>query len=542
MRRIAHRNRGRVVTSFMVFSTLVLLQGAFYSAHLLSLNPDVQIFFFYLMVFVTIQLPLAILFFILEYFGYDNWINWRSISGLLIFPLTAGVMELTDPLHGLFWGKLSIISHGGFTYVQETIGFIPTLLTIYLYFILGISLGVMFWGLFHIPRQRRQDINLLIVALAIPSILDLIRTFDLNPLPYLYLTPYGIIVSVILLGISIIKYDFLDAIPAAYSRLFSDVTDAILVFDRKYHLMDLNKAAKEILMLDEETVFPTTLSDFPGALREAVKSRDIEVALTDGSNIKYYDLKILELLDKADLVRSIVVTLHDVSLRKQLEIWHQNLIQDKEKLLAEKETLLREINHRVKNNFNLASSLLFLEAQKFKDKKVKAAFEVSRDRLRTMSLLNERLYRSETLNNLDLGNYLCSIAEDLMSVQGPRDIKVNLICDVDEVSVGPREAIPVGLIVNELITNSLKYAFVGEDGKSTSISLTLKQDKDSLIKLQIKDTGRGYPEQFSMEESDSLGMKLVHMLGQEQLGGTVKFGNEQGAYFYLSFFLTFGKV
>jgi len=536
MRLVAQRNRGRVVTNFMVFGTAVLLQGTFFSAQLLSANPTVQILFFYLMVFITILIPLAILFFILEYFGYDTWINWKSVSLLIFFPVAAGIMELTDPLHGLFWENLSIVSHDGFTYVHETIGFIPVLITVYLYFILGISLALMFWGLFHIPKQRRQELNLLILALTIPFVFDLVRTFDLNPWPYLYITPYGVIASVILLGISTIKYDFLNAIPAAYSRLFSDVSDAILVFDHKYNLMDLNKAAKHLFVIADKRGLPKGLENFPKALQEAVKSRDIEVALMVGDNLSYFDLRLSELFDKAGLLRSILVTLHDVSDRKQLEMWHQNLLHDKERLLAEKEALLREINHRVKNNFNLAGSLLFLEAQKFDDKKVKAAFEVSRDRLRTMSLLNERLYRSETFNNLDLGNYLCSIAEDLITAQAPRDMKIELKCDADEVIVGPREAIPNGLIVNELITNSLKYAFSENCDHNPVISLKLSQGKDDLIRLRIEDTGCGYPSDFNYEESDSLGMKLVHMLGQDQLGGTVKFGSDQGAFFNLSFF------
>ncbi|MEA3287160.1 MAG: histidine kinase N-terminal 7TM domain-containing protein [Candidatus Marinimicrobia bacterium] len=536
MRLVVHRNRGRVVIAFTVFGSLVLLHGAFFSAYLIAANPTVQTLLFYLMVYSTMLIPVAVLFFVLEYFGYENWITWKSVSTLLFFPILSGVMALTDPIHGLFWEKVSIVAYNGFSYVQVTMGLIPILVTTYLYFILGISVALMFWGISHIPKQRRPEINILIVALSIPLLVDMVRTFDLNPWPHLYITPYGTLVSVILLSISIVRYDFLNAIPAAYSRLFSEVTDAILVFDHKLNLLDLNIAARQLFFSQEDARTMVFTKELPELLQQAIRNQDVEIALSTKDSIKYYDLERSEIAEKSGLLRSVVITLHDISLRKQTELQLQGLIEEKESLLGEKEVLLREINHRVKNNFNLAGSLLFLEAQKFKDKAVKNAFEVSRDRLRTMSLLNERLYRSDTFNNLDLGNYLCSIAEDLMSVLSSQQDQVKLHCNTDVVLVEPREAIPCGLIVNELVTNSLKYAFREKCERAPAIFIKLTQGKEGLIKLQVDDTGCGYPDSFDREKSDSLGLRLVYMLGQDQLGGSVNIGNEKGAFFSLSFF------
>ncbi len=533
---VTQRNRGRVVTFFMIFSGLVILYGTLFSAYLLVGNETLQIFFFHVMVFFTIFIPPAGLFFILEYLGYDNWINWKNISIFLFLPLAAGFMELTNPLHGFFWEEIKIISHHGFTYIQESPGLIPLLLTTYLYFILGISIALLFWGIFHIPRQHRRELSILVVALAIPLVFDLFRIFHLNPWPYLYITPYGVLISVILLGASIIKYDFLNAIPAAYSRLFSDITDVILVFDHKYNLLDLNIAARSLFFSQHEVHPSTSIKDLPEVIQTAIKTGDPELALPMQEETRYFDVKRSEISGKDGYLRSVVITLHDISLRKQTELQLQKLITEKETLLSEKEILLREINHRVKNNFNLAGSLLFLEAQKFQDKKVRDAFEMSRDRLRTMSLLNERLYRSDTFNNLDLGDYLCSLAEDLISMQSPRDLNIDLHCDVQAVPIGPREAIPCGLIVNELVTNSLKYAFLEDCDSKPDIFLKLSQGNDGLIKLQVDDNGCGYPESFNHEKCDSLGMRLVHMLGQDQLSGSVKISNEQGACFKLTFF------
>jgi two-component sensor histidine kinase len=153
-----------------------------------------------------------------------------------------------------------------------------------------------------------------------------------------------------------------------------------------------------------------------------------------------------------------------------------------------------------------------------------------------MSLLNERLYRTESFNNLDLGAYLTAISEDLISVQMPRDMMVELTCETEEIIVGPREAIPCGLIVNELVTNSLKHAFKTKAPTHPQVYVRLHRAKDDLIHLQVADNGGGYSETIDYESSKTLGMRLVQMLGQDQLGGTTKIYSENGAVFSLAFF------
>jgi len=536
MRLVAHRNRGRLVTIFMIFSSLVIASSLCYVVSLLSINRTVQFFFFHVMVFFTMFTPLAIMFFLLEYLGYDNWINLRSVSLLSVIPVVAGMLELTDPLHGLFWDGLNIIWVDGFSYVKEVPGFIPIILAIYLYFILGISIAIFSWGLLHSPSYRRQELNVVLVALSIPLLFDLVRTFELHPWPHIYITPFGIMISLLLLGVSIIKYDFLNMIPAAYDRLFTDVRDAILVFDHKLNIIDYNRAAGLLFFEDHRHRQRMSIEQLPPSIQEAIGSREGDVAIPSNGESRFFDLKVSELEGQDGFLRSMVVTLHDINWRKEAESQLQELIQSKESLLAEKELLLKEINHRVKNNFNLAGSLLYLEAQKFTDPSVKEAFDVSRDRLRTMSLLNERLYRSAAFNSLDLGSYLHSLAEDLVAVQSPEKREIQLTGHVEEVSVNPREAIPCGLIVNELVTNSLKHAFKEDSGPDPHVELGVSQTSEGLIRLSLVDNGCGYPANYNYASSESLGMRLVHMLGEDQLGGQIKIENDGGARFSLSFY------
>jgi len=528
MVQVYRRNRGRVVSIFMLFASLVIIYSLLFVTQLLLKNTSLQVFAFHLMVFFAMFIPMAVLFFTMEYLGYDTWINWKSLTILLLFPAVAGFLELTNPLHGLFWEQVEVVSRYGFTYVHETPGLFPSLISIYLYFIVGFSLAILFWGILQTPKYRRTELNILVIAMLIPILLDLTRILHLNPWPYLYITPYGILISVLLLGISIVKFNFLNVIPAAYNRLFTEVADAILVFDHKQNLLDYNTAAGMLINGDREASL-TAPAELPEIMRTAFSQREVELKLMIGSTEQYFDVHYSELIESNGVLRSVVVTIHNITWRKQAEIQLQQLIK-------EKEGLLREINHRVKNNFNLAGSLLFLEAQKFNDPEVRAAFEVSRDRLRTMSLLNERLYRTEEFDNLDLGAYLTAIAEDLISVQAPRDLQIDLQFEVEEIFVGPREAIPCGLIINELVTNSLKHAFKNTDVATPTLLVKLQRTQDGLIHLQVVDNGRGYPAAFDPETIQTLGMKLVLMLGRDQLGGTTNLESDGGASFSLSFF------
>jgi two-component sensor histidine kinase len=153
-----------------------------------------------------------------------------------------------------------------------------------------------------------------------------------------------------------------------------------------------------------------------------------------------------------------------------------------------------------------------------------------------MSLLNERLHHSEGSHDLDLGAYLCSVAKDLLAMQSSQIEGLDVNCQMDEVMVSPREAIPCGLIVNELISNALKHAFVSGDQDSPQIDVRLIHASEGLVQLQVEDNGCGFPEGYRQTDSKSLGMRLVYMLGEDQLGGQIKISNKEGASFLLSFF------
>jgi len=202
------------------------------------------------------------------------------------------------------------------------------------------------------------------------------------------------------------------------------------------------------------------------------------------------------------------------------------------KSLNEKEVLLREIHHRVKNNMQIISSLLRLQSQTIKDKTYSQLFEESQNRITSMALVHEKLYQSRDLAKIEFNAYIRDMVTGLFQSYGISTDRINLIFDVGDVSLGINSAIPCGLIINELVTNSLKYAF--PDGRKGELKITV-HEIDNEIELVISDNGIGIPENIDFRNTESLGLKLVSILAERQLRGNLNLDRKTGTEFRIRF-------
>ena len=203
------------------------------------------------------------------------------------------------------------------------------------------------------------------------------------------------------------------------------------------------------------------------------------------------------------------------------DITEDRLIQEKLKSsLSEKEMLLREIHHRVKNNLQIVSSLLQLQANAIHDPQVAQLFNESQNRVKSMGLLHESLYQGKSLASVDFKQYVQGLVNHLIQSYGRQSARIRVSQMVQNVNLDIDTAIPCGLIINELLTNSLKHAYpAGGDGK---IDINFVQtDKANQYLLHIADYGIGFPETFDLKHSSSLGMKLVYGLAK-QIRGTLE--------------------
>jgi PAS domain S-box-containing protein len=200
--------------------------------------------------------------------------------------------------------------------------------------------------------------------------------------------------------------------------------------------------------------------------------------------------------------------------------------------LKEKEMLLREVHHRVKNNMQVISSLLNLQAGQIKEGHIRELFQESQHRIQTMALIHDTLYASSDLANINLLTFTSTLASYLANSYGIAGDHITLHIEADEVIVPPDTAIPYGLILNELVSNALKHAF--PDGRRGQINVLLRRHSPSQAMLTVQDNGCGFPLNVDFRATDSLGLQLVNAL-TEQLGGTITLERHDGTAFGLMF-------
>jgi PAS domain S-box-containing protein len=202
-----------------------------------------------------------------------------------------------------------------------------------------------------------------------------------------------------------------------------------------------------------------------------------------------------------------------------------------EKSLHEKEILLKEIHHRVKNNLMIISSLLNLQSDYIKDEESKNIFKESQNRARSMALIHERLYQSIDLKRMDFGDYIRSLSTELLHTYEVDPGLIKLKINVEDIFLDINTAIPLGLIVNELVTNSLKHAF--PEGNSGEINVDF-HPIDDYYEFTVKDNGVGFPEDIDYQNTESLGLQIVTSL-TDQIDGEITLDRNNGTKFKITF-------
>jgi two-component sensor histidine kinase len=230
------------------------------------------------------------------------------------------------------------------------------------------------------------------------------------------------------------------------------------------------------------------------------------------------------LIDNYGRVIGVASLVEDISERKLAE-------DGLKKSLKEKELLLKEIHHRVKNNLQIIVSLLKLQAKYIFDSRDYEILNKSRTRIETMSLIHEKLYKSQDLANIDMDAYVRDLTVHLLKAYSYSIPLVNISVCSDNVSLGIDTAIPCGLIITELVSNALKHAFSNKKKGTIKVELTHKDDS---ILLSVSDNGIGLPKDFDVCSAGSLGLQLVNTL-VKQLDGKLNVRSIEGTVFEIEF-------
>jgi PAS domain S-box-containing protein len=310
--------------------------------------------------------------------------------------------------------------------------------------------------------------------------------------------------------------------------------DLMVVIDPTGIIQDVNAATEQMIGLPREKLIGTSYNSYLIARSDAKANlaqlfrdgtlRDIPYDLrrTDGSIIPILANSRIQ-RGRDGNVESIIASAHDITRQKK----------DAEEIKAsldEKIILLREVHHRVKNNLQIIISLTNLQLRQVEDPQMKQYLSETKNRVRAMSLVHEKLYQSESLSHIDLADYLRYLSSQLFSYYSTDSRRVNLVVEVGKATVDINTAIPLGLIVNELVSNALRHAFPGDRKGTITLAGGLVDD---VLTLSVSDDGVGIPSGYDWKNAKSLGLRLVNIL-TDQIDGTITVPETPGTMFIIT--------
>jgi PAS domain S-box-containing protein len=324
-----------------------------------------------------------------------------------------------------------------------------------------------------------------------------------------------------------------------YEHIVSTSSDFLSIIDRNYtyqavndtYCKTFNKKREDLIGLSVsdivgETVFKNTIKP---RMDQAFKGKKVQYQEWfdfPGTGHIYLDLVYNPYIGEDGKVKGIVFCARDMT---ELQFSQEKI----EKSLEEKELLLKEIHHRVKNNMQIISSLLTLQSSSLSDKKIIEVFGQCQDRIKSMALVHEKLYQTEDFSMINFKEYIKTLTKSLFDSYREGENEINLKIDVKDVFLDIDTAIPLGLIINELISNSLKHAFSKNQGGEIGVFLN-KRDEENFI-LKVWDNGIGFPEELDFRNTESLGLQLVTLLVEKQLKGEIDLNKNELTEFCVTF-------
>ena len=317
--------------------------------------------------------------------------------------------------------------------------------------------------------------------------------------------------------------------------LLSSISDGFFELNLDLQVIYVNDAGASLLGLPREELltlyFPSLFSsELESRIKNIVPSlngEEFEIGINEPIQIgdKYVRFRFNAV--SYGTYRSITVMIQDISSQKEAE----RIVRED---LKEKELLLKEVHHRVKNNLHVVASLLSLQTSFIPDKVSRKHLTESRNRVESMALIHEQLYYTEDLSGVFLDNYLSDLVAQLINIYDPHPTPVETVLTIPSVHLNLSVAVPLGLIINELISNSLEHGLKNVKNGRIEISLTVDEQR---CRLLIHDNGHGLPDDFIFEESESLGLLIISNLA-DQLDGNFKLYNDNGASAIVEFRLS----
>jgi len=329
-----------------------------------------------------------------------------------------------------------------------------------------------------------------------------------------------------------------------YRNLINNSTDAIYIQDKEGKFIDVSEGVLKMYGYPKEYFIGNTPDFLSAPGRNDLDQLVQNMQLAFGGEPQQFEFWGIrnngEVFPKWVRMQKGIFFGEDALIVFALDITEQKRTEEELKTsLDEKDTMLKEIHHRVKNNLQVISGLLDLQSSFIGDEQSLRMFEESQNRIKSMALVHELLYGSENLNKVNFAEYVNTLCDQLYQSFALENHSINLKIDIpDGIFLKIHKAIPCGLIINELLSNAMKYAFPKEkldtDNMTKEIVIRLNPSKDNYLMLRVEDNGIGFSDDIDFRNTKSLGLTLVTSL-VKQISGVIKLENNGGSKFMIEF-------
>ena len=425
-----------------------------------------------------------------------------------------------------------------YTYPFDTLLF--QIMSIWTIICVIIAAGISLINYFKIDGSKKLQARYLVAGLYFPFVISLMSDLILPNMsirvPETTMTMSALGITFISYGIW--KYRFPALTTAAVAdEIVSTMSNFLILLDNEFRIITVNQATTDLLGYD-----PAELVGNPVEMVFADEKQKVLLRSNNSSNTKINAISHVETYFKSKNGKIIPVLLSDSVIQNKD---HQTIgivcvgndieeimeAQHKVKAsLEEKEVLLREIHHRVKNNLQIISSLLNIQSNYIKDEEDLELLRESQTRIKSMAIIHEGLYKSNDFTHINFKDYINSLIH-YISVHYNVSPKIQIDVEVKNVMLNIETAVPCGLIINELVTNSIKHAFPNGSGGKIKVSLNSKM---GICSLRVSDNGIGFPAHMDFRNTRTLGLRLVNVLSN-QLDGSIELDKRRGTEFIINF-------
>lgn len=467
--------------------------------------------------------------FSLQWTGRDR--KWPRAATASLFLASGMIMILviTDPWHHLVWAEFRFVRFGPYLFDEVVHGPVWWGLWAYASGLILMGIITLIGALTNLSRTYRVQAALIMISSLLPWISNLYFASGLSPL-LVDVTPVFFILSCVFYIWGFSCFRMIDLVPVARDKVFAELSDPLFILDLKLRVLDLNRAARTITGKTESDLLGKCVWDSVLEPFGIPRTEEGLIGLPEGLHTteegwnRYYEIRVDSIRESGGRATGHILVFRDLTERRKAEV----------KLLAalkEKEILLQEIHHRVKNNMQLVVSLLRLQGSRIEDPDLREVFETGESRIRSMALIHEKLYMTRNFAELSLKDFIQDMCRQLWRVYDPSG-EFNLKLDVDDVHLDLIQSIPCGLIIHELLSNALQHAF--PENRSGQVRISLHEKAGGGIELSIADNGCGIPPDFDLDSCGSLGLTLVREL-TAQLDGALEMPSGSGACFRVNF-------